>query len=147
MATVFCVAAGKYAFGCLENADNLHPVHVWFESVRPVGPCMGMPTLKEVMGFAVVLLLTTVITGVIWTVDHWVLQTPEREPNRYSPRWQGAFPCSCNCFLLRSFLYELFKIPSESMLPTFLRAGTLSWSTSSCMACVFPVLEMRRLPG
>ncbi|MEP7155495.1 MAG: signal peptidase I [Betaproteobacteria bacterium] len=84
------------------------------------------------MGFAAVLLLATTITGVIWAVDTLFFKpkrvvaaasanagatVPDGEPVIVEMA-RSFFPVILIVFLLRSFLYEPFKIPSESMLPT-----------------------------
>ena len=99
-----------------------HPLHAWLEIAWPVFfiAAMGILTLKEVMGFAAVLLLATTITGVIWGVDSALLRSrraAESEPVVVEMA-RSFFPVILIVFLLRSFLYEPFKIPSESMLPT-----------------------------
>lgn len=81
---------------------------------------MGMLTWKEILPFPAVLLAGTTLTGVIWAVDHWLLRSRRR--NAAEPvvveMARGFFPVLLIVFSLRSFLYEPFKIPSESMLPT-----------------------------
>ena len=97
-------------------------LHAWLEIAWPVFfiAVMGMLTLKEVMGFAAVLLLATTITGIIWAIDATVLR--KRRGETAEPvlveMARSFFPVILIVFLLRSFLYEPFKIPSESMLPT-----------------------------
>lgn len=133
-----------------KNADNLHPVHVWLEFAWPVFfiACMGMLTLKEVMSFAAVLLLATVITGVIWTVDHWVFR--KRRNGGAEPvlaeMARSFFPVLAIVFLLRSFLYEPFKIPSESMLPT-LEAGDFILVNKFAYGVRIPVLNEKITEG
>ncbi len=112
------VASGVQA---VDGAEP-HPLHAWLEIAWPVFfiAAMGMLTLKEVMGFAAVLLLATTITGVIWGIDTAILK-PKRaaasEPVVVEMA-RSFFPVILIVFFLRSFLYEPFKIPSESMLPT-----------------------------
>jgi signal peptidase I len=109
--------------GAVANAGEGGPLHGWLEIAWPVFfiASMGMLTLKEVMSFAAVLLLATVLTGIVWAADHWVLAR-RRAKDAAEPivveMARSFFPVIAIVFLLRSFLYEPFKIPSESMLPT-----------------------------
>lgn len=99
-----------------------HPLHGWLELAWPTFflTLMAMLTLKEVMPFAAVLLLSIVLTGVVWGID--VLLFKRRRGTAAEPALvemaRSFFPIVLVIFLLRSFLYEPFKIPSESMLPT-----------------------------
>lgn len=75
------------------------------------------------MNFALILLVLTVITGVLYAID--ILKFRKlRAANDKQPLWVewGAdfFPVILIVFVLRSFLVEPFKIPSGSMLPTLL---------------------------
>jgi signal peptidase I len=84
---------------------------------------MALLTFKEVMGFAAVLLLATTITGLVWLVDILFLKK-RRVAGTQEPALvemaRSFFPVIFIVFLLRSFLYEPFKIPSGSMEPTLL---------------------------
>ena len=100
-----------------------HPIHAWLEIAWPVFfiATMGMLTLKEILGFPAVLLLATILTGVIWAIDTLVLRksraTTSSEPVPVEMA-RSFFPVILIVFVLRSFLFEPFKIPSESMVPT-----------------------------
>jgi signal peptidase I len=77
------------------------------------------------MNFALILFVLLVITGVLYAVD--VLKFRKlRAKNAKEPLWvewgAGFFPVILIVFVLRSFLFEPFKIPSGSMIPT-LRVG------------------------
>jgi len=86
-----------------------------------------------IFDFAFILVAATFVTGVIWGVDAWLLRPrrlasaasagtpPERvaEPAvvEYS---RSFFPIILVVLIVRSFLFEPFRIPSDSMMPTLL---------------------------
>lgn len=77
--------------------------------------------------FAALLVGLTVLTGLIWLLDHFLL-APRRRASRGEqapPPWpveysRSLFPVILVVVLLRSFLAEPFRIPSSSMMPTLL---------------------------
>ncbi len=75
------------------------------------------------MSFALFLLLLLAVTGVVCLVD--LLWLAKKRPNEAKEPWWieysvSFFPVILIVFLLRSFLFEPFKIPSGSMIPTLL---------------------------
>ncbi|HSG63719.1 MAG TPA: S26 family signal peptidase, partial [Gammaproteobacteria bacterium] len=86
-----------------------------------------------IFDFAFILVAATFVTGVIWGVDAWLLRPrrlaaaasagtpPERvaEPAvvEYS---RSFFPIILVVLIVRSFLFEPFRSPSDSMMPTLL---------------------------
>lgn len=85
------------------------------------------------LDFPTILVLLTLITGLVWAWDHWVgaparrrkAELPEtsadsvREPLLVD--WSRSFfPILLLVLLLRSFIVEPFRIPSNSMMPTLL---------------------------
>lgn len=76
-----------------------------------------------VFDFALLLVVLTFVTGAIWAVDAWVLK-PGRGPAAAEPvvveYARSFFPVILLVLVIRSFLFEPFRIPSDSMMPTLL---------------------------
>ncbi len=88
--------------------------------------------------FGFVLVLVTVVSGLAWAFDHWVLRRgrhalfpaarpaglaadlpwpPEPATVDYA---RSFFPVAAVLLVLRSFIFEPYRIPSDSMMPTLL---------------------------
>src|SRR6516162_2821064 len=89
--------------------------------------------VAERLDFSAVLLGITVLTGLVWGIDHLLLrrsraaaaraagkdpaQIPEPGTVDYA---RSFFPVALVVLVLRSFIFEPFRIPSDSMMPTLL---------------------------
>lgn len=73
------------------------------------------------MNFALILFVILVITGALYALDFFKFKKL-RPKGAKDPVWvewgAGFFPVILIVFILRSFLFEPFKIPSGSMIPT-----------------------------
>jgi signal peptidase I len=84
-----------------------------------------------VFDFSFVLVLATLVTGLIWAADAWIFR-PRRVqglPAEAAAAYhepvlveyaRSFFPIILIVLVIRSFLFEPFRIPSDSMMPTLL---------------------------
>lgn len=91
--------------------------------------------------FSLFLVILTLITGIVWAIDHFVWKPKrdekinameaqagatltEEQRDQAAPQSsfaefaQAAFPILAFVLIMRSFIYEPFRIPSGSMMPT-----------------------------
>lgn len=99
-----------------------------------VAYCLAWYFGKIESNFALILFVASGVTGVYWLFERFYFlprrrqlaaaaaEGEDRKAKLRQPWWldwtAGLFPVIIVVFLLRSFLYEPFKIPSGSMLPT-----------------------------
>ena len=98
-----------------------------------IGAAVLRLLLAERLDFSAVLLAITVVTGIAWGFDVWVLAPQRAAAARAAGRDPAAiaepgtvdyarsfFPVALVVLVLRSFVFEPFRIPSDSMMPTLL---------------------------
>jgi signal peptidase I len=98
-----------------------------------IGAAVVRLLVAEQLDFSGVLVAITAVTGVIWVVDTWVLGGRRRRAAKAAGKDPAAipepgtvdyarsfFPVALAVLLLRSFIFEPFRIPSDSMMPTLL---------------------------
>jgi signal peptidase I len=80
-----------------------------------------------IFDFSLVLVVLAFLSGLIWGLDHWVFARRRavrggsaREPVVVDYA-RSFFPVILLVLVLRSFLYEPFRIPSDSMMPTLIQ--------------------------
>src|SRR6185312_14897758 len=114
--------------------------------------------LAERLDFSAVLLLITVVTGLIWWIDVLFLRRRRasaalhagKEPSSVSEPGtvdyaRSFFPVALVVLLLRSFIFEPFRIPSDSMMPTLLD-GDFIVVNKYAYGLRWPVLNEKFLP-
>jgi signal peptidase I len=98
-----------------------------------------------VFDFALLLVVLTFLTGVIWAIDAWVLRR-RRPAGAAEPMVveyaRSFFPVILLVLLIRSFLFEPFRIPSDSMMPTLLD-GDFIFVNKFAYGLRLPVLNTR----
>lgn len=86
---------------------------------------------SERLDFSLVLVMVSVVGGAIWALDHWVFRPLRDRAAKAAGKDPAAVPepgivdyarsmvpVVVVVLLLRSFLFEPFRIPSDSMMPT-----------------------------
>jgi signal peptidase I len=86
-----------------------------------------------IFDFSFILVAATALTGVIWGLDSWMFKpkrvqaaalgggAPDKVREPVAVEYaRSFFPVILIVLLIRSFLFEPFRIPSDSMMPTLL---------------------------
>ncbi len=104
--------------------------------------------------FALLLFLATCVTGIYWLAETLFFKSQRLKvgssQTQNQPWWldwtAGLFPVILIVFLLRSFLFEPFKIPSGSMIPT-LHIGDLILVNKFHYGVRLPVINKKITEG
>lgn len=99
------------------------------------------------INFPLVLMILVIVTGIIWFIDRLVLA--KKRGDQPVPTWveySGSFfPVLLVVFVLRSFLFEPFQIPSGSMIPT-LKVGDFILVNKYTYGLRLPVTGTKIIP-
>jgi signal peptidase I len=76
------------------------------------------------LDFSLILVVVTTLSGLIWAADRLLLKPRRGEDDPSEPviveYARSFFPILLIVLLVRSFLFEPFRIPSSSMMPTLI---------------------------
>ncbi len=108
--------------------------------------------------FSFILVAATALTGVIWGLDSWLFRknriqaatargvaAEEARDPLIVEYARSFFPVILIVLLIRSFLFEPFRIPSDSMMPTLLD-GDFIFVNKYVYGLRLPVLNTRVVP-
>ncbi len=99
------------------------------------------------MDFALILVVATALAGLIWAFDAvWLRRNrAEKAPEPVIVEYaRSFFPILLVVLLIRSFLFEPFRIPSSSMMPTLL-VGDFIFVNKYAYGLRLPVLNAKIL--
>ena len=98
------------------------------------------------MDFALILVVLTGVTGLIWLLDTLLLKARRSGKSAKEPILveyaRSFFPVLLLVLVLRSFLFEPFRIPSGSMMPTLLE-GDFIFVNKFVYGLRLPVLNVK----
>lgn len=103
-----------------------------------------------VFDFSFVLVALAFLTGIVLALDRWLLR-PKRAARGVTTEpvlvdWSRSFfPVIVFVLVLRSFLYEPFRIPSDSMMPTLIQ-GDFIFVNKWGYGLRLPVVNWKVLP-
>ncbi len=102
------------------------------------------------MRLALILVVLTAVSGAVVLYDRWVLRAKRESSNSEGGRFQSIlveysrsfFPVLFFVLIIRSFIFEPFRIPSGSMMPTLLQ-GDYIFVKKYSYGLRLPVLEKK----
>ena len=101
--------------------------------------------MQLIYDFSFLLVLLAAVTGVVWGADAWLIRRRRpagaREPVLVEYA-RSFFPIILIVLVIRSFLFEPFRIPSDSMMPTLLD-GDFIFVNKFSYGLRLPVLNTR----
>ena len=123
-----------------------------------IGAAVLRLLVAERLDFSLVLVLVTAFTGAVWWLDAAILRgrraraarAAGKEPSVVSEPAtvdyaRSFFPVALVVLLLRSFVFEPFRIPSDSMMPTLLD-GDFIIVNKFAYGLRLPILNVKILP-
>lgn len=100
------------------------------------------------MNFALILVVLSAITGFVYLLDILFFKRkrgPQQQPSKIIEYSRSFFPVFIIVLLLRSFLFEPFRIPSGSLEPTLL-VGDFLVVNKFAYGLRLPVIEKKIVP-
>ena len=100
------------------------------------------------LNLALILTLLTAVTGAVLMINRWLWKEPRHVDGKLTGRQtlveysRSFFPVLLFVLIVRSFIFEPFRIPSSSMMPTLLK-GDFIFVQKFAYGLRLPVLETK----
>lgn len=110
----------------------------WLTAIHTLVPVVVIGAVLRMLGaerldFSVVLVVVVLVSGLVWALDRWLFESlRKRQAQAAGQPLSGQplpvtvdyarsfFPVALIVLVVRSFVFEPFRIPSDSMMPTLL---------------------------
>jgi signal peptidase I len=101
------------------------------------------------MDLPLILVILTILTAIVWLVDKKFFEQARKAKKQKEPWWvdysRSFFPVFLAVLVIRSFIFQLYHVPSGSLVPSVL-PGDLIFSTQYSYGLKLPLTGTNILP-
>lgn len=96
-----------------------------------------------------ILVVLTLLTGIIWLIDKKCFEQKRKAAKKKEPWWvdysRSFFPVFLAVLVIRSFIFQIYRVPTGSLVPTVL-PGDFIFSTQFSYGLKLPITGATILP-